>query len=400
MMNKPFSLFEVFGIELEYMIVDGQRLNVLPICDRLLEKVAGKIVGDIERDDLGWSNELALHVVELKTNEPANSLVGLAAKFQNEVKVINELLSELGGRLMPTAMHPWMNPELEMRLWPHEYNQVYEAFNRIFDCRGHGWSNLQSVHINLPFANDDEFGRLHAAIRLILPLLPALAASSPIVDRQLTGIADNRLEFYRNNSAKVRSLTARVIPEQAFTREAYEQQIFQTIYRDIAPYDPQGVLQNEWLNARGAIARFDRNAIEIRVLDIQECPEADLAICHLIVEVLRALVAERWTSTTEQQSVGVEPLADLFLATLKDAEQTVITDSAILSQWGWRSGPARAGEIWRHLVESLGVRSQAIEHILSKGTLSRRIEHEVRSGRSLESVYGRLCDCLAVGQLF
>ena len=56
---------------------------------------------------------------------------------------------------------------------------------------------------------------------------------------------------------------------------------------DIAPLDPDGTLQHEWLNSRGAIARFDRNAIEIRVLDIQECPVADLAICFQVMSFLK-----------------------------------------------------------------------------------------------------------------
>lgn len=399
-MSTPFSLFEVFGVELEYMIVDSAHLGVRPICDRLLELMAGKIVGDIERDDIGWSNELALHVVELKTNEPARALNGLAERFQSEIQVINEKLKNFQARLMPTAMHPWMNPDREMQLWPHEYNQVYEAFNRIFDCRGHGWSNLQSVHLNLPFADDRQFGQLHAAIRLILPLLPAIAASSPVVDRQFTGIADNRLNFYRDNSAKVRSLTARVIPEPAFTRSDYDRIIFQTIYRDIAPYDPEGVLQNEWLNARGAIARFDRSAIEIRVLDIQECPAADLAICRLIVACLQAMVDQRWTTTAEQQSLAVDPLADLFLATMRDAENAAITDTAFLKQWGWDRGPTTAKQLWQHLVESLQFASPEIDRILQQGTLSRRISLALSGGRTLESVYGELCDCLSQGRQF
>jgi len=47
-----------------------------------------------------------------------------------------------------------MDPNREMVIWPHDYSVVYEAFNRIFDCRGHGWANLQAVHLNLPFADD------------------------------------------------------------------------------------------------------------------------------------------------------------------------------------------------------------------------------------------------------
>ena len=44
-----------------------------------------------------------------------------------------------------------MHPETEMQLWQHNYSKIYALYNRIFDCRGHGWSNVQSMHINLPF---------------------------------------------------------------------------------------------------------------------------------------------------------------------------------------------------------------------------------------------------------
>ena len=63
-------LFEGYGIELEYMIVDRDTLDVLPVTDRVLEQVAGETVNEVERGPLGWSNELVLHVIELKTNGP------------------------------------------------------------------------------------------------------------------------------------------------------------------------------------------------------------------------------------------------------------------------------------------------------------------------------------------
>ena len=89
------------------------------------------------------------------------------------IRTLATLPQPVIARLLPTAMHPWMDPDRDLRLWPHEASAVYEAFNRIFSCRGHGWANLQSAHINLPFANDEEFGRLHAAIRAVLPIIPA-----------------------------------------------------------------------------------------------------------------------------------------------------------------------------------------------------------------------------------
>src|SRR6218665_2691544 len=297
-------LFEAYGIELEYMLVSEKTLDILPKADDVLAAQAGgEITSDVEFPDITWSNELVRHVLELKTTEPRADLSGLADAMQSHVDRLNVLAAPIGGRLLPTAMHPWMNPGREMELWPHDNHVIYDTFNRIFDCRGHGWANLQSMHINLPFPGDAEFGRLHAAVRLVLPILPALAASSPVVEGEPTGLLDSRLEQYRTNSRRIASITGRVVPEPVYTQADYDREIFQPMFRDIAPHDPTGVLQQEFLNARGAIARFGRGSIEIRVIDLQECPQADIAIARLVIDVLKRLVDETWTPLDRQQRV-------------------------------------------------------------------------------------------------
>jgi glutamate---cysteine ligase / carboxylate-amine ligase len=404
-------LFEGFGVELEYMIVDADSLSVSPIADRLLESVAGEITSEVEQGQISWSNELALHVIELKTTKPAASLDPVAFLFQEQVIQINLLLEKWGARLMPTAMHPWMNPDREMRLWPHDNSTIYETFNRIFDCRGHGWSNLQSVHLNLPFANDQQFARLHAAVRLVLPLLPAIAASSPAMDGKLTGFSDSRLHVYRSNSCRIPSIAGRIIPEPVYSRAEYEREILQRMYDDIAPHDPEGVLRHEWLNARGAIARFDRNTIEIRVLDIQECPQADVAICMLIVDVLKSLVSEQWSSLAIQQAFPTVSLESLFLSTIREGHRAIIRDENYLQLFGpLPTKEYTAGELWRHLCgtprSGLSITEPEIRNpldiIVSRGTLSSRIADALGVNPSVEqlrSVYRRLCNCLATGQM-
>src|SRR5690606_19484263 len=213
-----------------------------------------------------------------------------------------------GATLLPTGMHPWMEPEHELRLWPHDNAEIYSAFDRIFGCRGHGFANLQSMHINLPFADDEEFGKLHAAIRLVLPLIPGLSASLHLVEGRLLCTLDNRLEAYRTNCARVPSVTGLVVAEAVYSRASYEAEVLQAIYRDLAELDPEGVLAHEWVNARGAIARFDRMAIEIRTADTQECPRADLALAELVVAAVRSLVEQRHSPTQAQQRVSTELL--------------------------------------------------------------------------------------------
>jgi len=410
MNESPLHLFEAYGVEIEYMIVDAKTLDVRPITDRVLEAVAGEIVSDIEDGEITWSNELSAHVIELKTTEPAGSLAPLPAEFNKSVRRVNSILEPMGARLLPSAMHPWMDPHREMVIWPHDYSIVYEAFNRVFDCRGHGWANLQAVHMNLPFADDREFARLHAAIRVLLPIMPALAASSPIIEGRVSGLLDTRLEVYRDNCRRIPLATGRVIPEAVFSAGDYQSRILEPLYSEIAPHDPEGTLQEEWLNSRGAIARFERNTIEIRVLDVQECPQADVAVCALVADVLEGLADGSHAAGLE--SWNVEPLAEILLATLRDADQTVIRDIDYLRLFGIEGRtPMTAGEMWRYLAQSVAPRGRsadpsvqsAIETILERGPLARRILSAVGPNPArdkIAAVYRDLADCLAAGRMF
>ena len=202
MTEAPLHLFEAFGVELEYMIVDADSLVVRPITDVVMHEVAGEYLSEVELGEISWSNELALHVIELKTTEPAaNRSSRWPRSFSSTSSRSTHLLRPLGARLMPTAMHPWMDPDDEMKLWPHEYNAVYAAYQPHL--------RLPRPRLGQPAKRAPQSAvcrrrRVRPAARgdsLLLPILPALAASSPVVDGRLTGMLDNRLDVYRTNCA-------------------------------------------------------------------------------------------------------------------------------------------------------------------------------------------------------
>jgi gamma-glutamyl:cysteine ligase YbdK (ATP-grasp superfamily) len=404
------GLFQGYGVELEYMIVDAQSLAVRPLADRVVLAEHGAIENEIERGRFAWSNELARHVIEIKTNGPVPSLAGLAQGFAGEIARIEQHLAPLSARLLPTGMHPWMDPAREFELWPHGDRAIYEAFHRIFDCRGHGWANLQSAHLNLPFANDDEFGRLHAAARALLPLLPALAAASPFVEGRPAGLQDARVDAYRGNARRVPSVTGAVIPEPVFTRAGYTA-LLEGVYADLAPHDPAGTLRHEWVNARGCIARFDRMALEIRLLDVQECPQADVAIAAAVSGVLRELCTAGAGSPRQRRLRSLETarLAALLSRTTADAQAATLDDAELLQALGLRPGARSAGDVWRELVArdvagdpALAEHLPALEQILEEGPLARRLL--ARAGpeptrEALASLYREVADCLRAGRL-
>ncbi|MBL1218121.1 MAG: glutamate--cysteine ligase [Planctomycetes bacterium] len=412
----PLALGTAVGVELEYMIVDADTLNVCPIADELIKAIAGTYQSEAEPDGphgtISWSNELALHVIELKTTRPVPSVTSLAHEFHRHLRLMSDILRAFNARLMPAAMHPWMNPDTDLTLWPHDYSPVYHAYDRIFSCRGHGWANLQSTHVNLPFSNDDEFGRLHAAIRLVLPILPALTASSPIADGAPTGFADTRIQAYRQNADRIPSIVGRIIPEQAFTRADYERDILNPMYRDIAPQDPDRILQYEWLNSRGCIARFDRGSIEIRLIDIQECPAADIAVVDLLMLLVHSLTNATPAEQAAQRACHTDSLAETLLNCARHGEQTVITDREYLKAIRYSTNEAcapTAGEVWQYIINRLVEPSNPnrcmLDTILEHGPLSRRILKSLDNTpepthAQLAAVYRILCHCLDTNQQF
>lgn len=409
MKTSPYPLFYGYGIELEYMLVDRDSLNVKPIADELLKSELGAFGSDFENGLVTWSNELVLHVIEIKSTKPESDLEELEKAFTKNISRINSILEKWNAMLMPSAAHPFMDPHHETKLWPHDNNEVYGLYNKIFDCRGHGWSNLQSTHLNLPFSGDEEFARLHAAIRLILPLLPALCASSPILDRKLSGMLDTRLLYYKTNQSKIPSITGYVIPEAVFSFEDYQQTIYSAIEKDITPYNSENILEPVWVNSRGAIARFDRGSIEIRIMDIQECPAADLAIINMVVALLKELVSEKFCSLQQQMKMDTNLLASLFDSTIVTGRKTLIENRQFLEAFGL-SSPITVGELWTHLLGQIPAESgyakkwqEVIRTILEKGSLSERIisaMHADKSDNQIKNIFKELSTCLAENKMF
>lgn len=405
------GLFAGVGVELEYMVVDAKTLDVRPIVDRILTAAAGADVSDYEPGHIGWANELVKHVIEIRNDEPDPSLDGLSSAFQKAVADVSRFAQAEGARLLPTGMHPWMDPAKEAVLWDREYRAFYEAFDRIFDCRRHGWANIQSCQLNLPFDGDEEFARLHAAIRFLLPILPALATSTPLVEGRLTAYRNNRLVHYRVNAAAVPAINGRCIPEFAASRAEYEKKILAPIGAAIAPHDPDEKLRDEWVNARGAIARFDRNAIEIRLLDMQECPAADIAVCRGVASAVRAVVEGRWGDPLRLNAWDTVRLAELLDDFIRDAEETFVDDEAYLNALGFPDKRATGRDLWRHLVGetvATGTADERADHatlttILNKGTLGTRIREALGNAPARErirDVYGALAAGLLAGRPF
>jgi len=408
-----WRLFEVVGLELEYPIV-GADLAVRPLVEEAFRKVRGRPTSDIEWEGVGFSNELAAHVFEVKTLVPRRSLVEAERVLHRGVRFFGDLLArEWGARLLPTGMHPFMSPA-EGRLWKRSGGRVYAAYDRVFGVGGHGWLNVQSSHVNLPFgATEEETVALHDAIACLLPYLPALAASSPVVEGELGPAVDNRLVFYRANQARVPAVAGDVIPEPMRSFRAYRRDVLGRIYRALDAIPEAARLHHEWVNSRGAIVRFARDAIEIRVLDTQECVKMDVAIAAFVRGCLGELV--------DRLAAGELAVPD-HAVLVADYERVVAEGTAarvVAHHLRWPEGRAsgaapRAGDLLAALAAPAAARLPAAERPylelvarrLEGGSLSERIRRRLAPaaprGRAarIREIYEELALCLARNEVW
>ena len=119
-----------------------------------------------------------------------------------------------------------------------------------------------------------------------------MAASSPIFEGKEGPDIDNRLHFYKMNQKEVPSVTGRCYPRIRSSLSQYKQDVIERYSADLAKAGADKTLLNrEWVNSRGIIFRFDRCALEVRVMDEQECIKSDVALAVLFALHFRGLIA-------------------------------------------------------------------------------------------------------------
>ena len=287
-----YRTLEVLGPEHEFSIVNDD-LEALPIVDKIIKNFHGRVVNFVKQPGFTFGKELQLHVMEFKPNAPFKTPVEFEETMQEAVLTIQDFLErKFHAHLLGMGMHPLLKLD-ETGVWPHRHRQIYEAYSRIFSLRRHGWLNIQSFHLNLPYSNEESGILLHNMLANISPCLSAISASSPIYEGRFGERVDSRLYFYAQNQKEVPSVTGDVIPEYIYSFCQYKKSIISKYSNDLAKAGADRIiLDKEWVNSRGVIFRFDRKAIEIRVMDEQECIKSDVALSCFIRAAVRGLMNE------------------------------------------------------------------------------------------------------------
>ena len=219
----------MLGPEHEFSLVN-QELKVLPVADKIIKEYCGKIINFIELPSFTFGKEMQLHVMEVKANSPFKSPVQFEETMQNGVSTLSQIVNKQGALLLGTGMHPLLKLE-DTAIWPHYHRKIYQEYAKIFNLNQHGWLNIQSFHLNLPYQKEADGIQTHNLLANLCAYLPAITASSPIYEGKAGPDVDNRLQFYKINQREIPSVAGEVIPEYADSFSQYKHECYWEVFR-------------------------------------------------------------------------------------------------------------------------------------------------------------------------
>jgi len=362
----------MIGPEHEFSIND-ENFRALPVSDKIIKKIAGRIYNEVKLGKIFVGKELQKHVIELRADEPFETLSEFEEVMQSGLE---ELLSYLDNyRLLGLGMHPLLKLE-EARVWDHRDRRLYEAYDRIFNIRQHGWLNIQSFQLNISFSDEREAIEMHNKLRILLPYLTAIASASPFCEGKISFV-DTRVHYYRINQKEIPLICNGVIPEKVSSFREYKG-ILKRIYEELAERNAY-VLCREWVNSRGAIFRFSRNCIEIKIMDEQDCIKSDVALSAFVRSILRADIEE----------IPRDELLKKLDSAIAKGTAELKNELRILFDKAWENAD---DEERRYL--------KIVADRIENGSLGERIISRIKNGEDIIKLCEKLSNCLERNKVF
>lgn len=364
------------GTEHEFSINDRE-FHALPVSDRILKAICGRYESEILFGDVKLGKELQKTVLEMVPRSPTEDLASLEAQLTKGMAKFNHVFAGQY-QLLGLGMHPTARLD-DITVWDHDEGEYYEAYDRLFDIRQHGWLNIQALQVNLSYRSSRELVAMYNKLRTLLPYLIAVTASSPVVEGELTGTCDNRLVYYRGNQKEIPLICNRIVPEKIQSVGDYRTQQ-EEIFSELKSRGAD-ILCEEWVNSGGIIIRFSRTCLEIKALDEQESVRSDMAVCAFVRSLLRC------------RSLPVETDQDALLA---------LTEVAI------HDGTAGLKEellplydaAWRHATADERRYLPVIKERIDRGSLAELMKDRILNGEELTPILSEMAECLRTNRSY
>jgi glutamate---cysteine ligase / carboxylate-amine ligase len=245
------------GLEEEFAIVDPATLE--------LEQRFEDLYAACQKDEVlaeSAAGELIAAEIEIRSGRAETFAAAMDAQRERRARLF-ELAGGMGLGLAATGTHPWAN-YLDQRIidTPH-YNRLRREL---------GWvaqrNNTWSLHVHMGIQGADRAIAVCDWLRELLPLLLAVSANSPFLDRRDTGLHTVRTEIF------TRTFPRCGIPSPFRDWETYAAFV-DTLQRTGSVVESTQL----WWSVR---PHHEFGTVEVRVCDAQTRGEESFALAGLI----------------------------------------------------------------------------------------------------------------------
>jgi glutamate---cysteine ligase / carboxylate-amine ligase len=347
------------GLEEEFAILDPQTLE--------LEHRFEDVIAACRRDEVlseSAAGELIAAEVEIRSGRSESFAEAVERQRERRARLF-ERVGGLGLALAATGTHPWAD-YLDQRIidTPH-YNRLRHEL---------GWvaqrNNTWSLHLHMGVRGADRAIAVCDHLRELLPLLLAVSANSPFLDRRDTGLHSVRSEIF-----------TRTFPRCGVPSPFRDWATYAGFVGDLERYGSVVESTQLWWSVR---PHHSFGTVEVRICDAQTRGEESFALAGLIA----ACIAQTALDYDEHGYEGRgAPRAD------REIEENLwraIRYGAGGRMIDWRRGeevPTRA-LLERVLVWTEPARSQlGLDVALPERNGAQRAREALDSGVSIEDIY-------------
>lgn len=321
--GETYRLFNVIGIELEYCIVSKKDFSIQSFARKLFKILNNnKTSNTFTYNNICMSNEMVNHVIEFKPIKPYKDILFLEQDLLKCTQYVNSILEKYDLCIVPLSLHPTMKPQ-EATMWKGKYHSIYKIYDKLFGVKTHSFSNMQSLQITLPFENEQQMLKLHNSIRLVLPFLKILSASSPYLEGKNNKTLSNRINFFKKSHANLTERFSSPITDYLSNIGEYYKYL-DMLLEAFSDFKIGKNVKTQWFNSQGSMIKFQFNAIEIRTCDIQESVHANLGLAHFIYQWVKYIY-----DNVENTKISFETLNKIF-----ESKHSDMVDKEYLNVYG------------------------------------------------------------------
>jgi carboxylate-amine ligase len=171
------------GLEEEFAVLDPQTLDMVPRFEELREAAAGPLAGSI-------SGELIASEIEIRSGRGED----LADAHARQVELRRLLFAHAdahGLALGATGSHPWADFRQQRFIDTEHYRRVVDSLRYVAQR-----NSTFSLHVHVGVNDLDRAVRVCDRLRVVLPVLLAVSASSTCVDGVDSGLHSARTQIF------------------------------------------------------------------------------------------------------------------------------------------------------------------------------------------------------------